>query len=1247
MKLTKNDSSIESLRRQLLPEISLPPELPITARADEIIAAILAHQVVIVCGETGSGKSTQLPKLCLSAGRGINGMIGHTQPRRLAARSLAHRITEELGPLEPPRVGFQIRFSARPPAETTLIKLMTDGVLLAEIQNDRTLSAYDTIIIDEAHERSLNIDFILGYLKRLLPKRPDLKVIITSATIDPEKFAHHFDDAPIIEVSGRGYPVEILYRPLEDESLGKDLPQAVLEGVEEINRLGRGDILVFLPSERVIRETADLLNQSRLSATRVLPLFGRLGIEDQMKVFARQPGRKIVLATNVAETSVTVPGIHYVIDSGLARISRYNHRHRMQRLPVELVSQASANQRAGRCGRIAPGVCLRLYAEEDYLKSSLFTDPEITRTPLAGVLLRMMHLGLGRIEDFPFIDPPDSRFIRQGYNQLIELNAMDDRGLTVSGRKMARLPIDPSVARMILAAAQNGCLAEVQIIASGLETQDPRDRPLDKQAQADEKHALFRDLKSDFLSMLNLWNAFNKEKEELSQSGLRKWCKAHFISFRRMREWEDVWRQLRSIGRNMKLRENSEPAKYAAIHQSLLTGLLANVAVVFDRSWYVGIRNVKLKPFPDSSLSKKRSKWLMAAELVQTHLTYARTAARIEAQWIEKAAAHLTREERFGPWWDSNSGRVRAYAKVTLYGLIINPKRRVDLSAVDPQQSRAILILDGLVEGDMGKNYPFLEHNQQLVDEIRTLECKFRRRDLLIEPEAIYALYEVVIPADIASRAMLERWMSRASAAESARLFFNRDDLLLQPPNQQHREQFPDYWILGDQALPLIYRLEPGADNDGISLVVSVANLSWLEPSALSWAVPGVWEEKVIEMIRFLPKAKRRRFVPAPDYAREVATRLEPAPNLFFSAAVAEVLSQIAGESIDHHYWADFVPSPHLLLRLTVINEAGHEMSSSRDIDFLRRKFLSTDTPQHPKKPSKFWPRDKVKEWVFPEIPVEQTVVINHVKSTVYPSLVCVKGGFAIEHDVLRERAEQKMTEALFGLIRTMAARETRQLTKSREMGVLQLKAVGLPCSKALVDDLLHAVFARAYGDVLRPLPRTASQFDDVFKQGRRQLQTAFNDYVPLLEQTLDEARAALSQLAKPALLGEVKVHSELKKEVEALFVPNFISEVSMGRLAHFPRYLKAIQARLEKLKRNPKRDNQRAALLYPYLKRFKEWSALHPERWSSDEVQTVRWLIEEWRVSIFSQELGTAESVSEKKVSVALERLLQPVCKF
>ena len=1237
----------EALRRGLIPQIQLTHGLPVTDQAAKLAEAIRAHQVVVVCGETGSGKSTQLPKICLAIGRGVKGMIGHTQPRRLAARALAARIAEELGPASAPHVGFQIRFSARPPADTTLLKLMTDGILLAEIQHDRLLSAYDTLIIDEAHERSLNIDFLLGYLKTLLPRRPDLKIIITSATIDPERFSRHFNEAPIVEVSGRGFPVEIRYQPVDEESSGRDLPQAILDAVYELSHLGRGDILVFLPSERVIRETAEVLERAQLSHTRILPLFGRLGIEDQIRVFQSRPGRKIVLATNVAETSITVPGIHYVIDSGLARISRYNHRNRIQRLPVELVSQASANQRSGRCGRIAPGVCVRLYSETDYLNSALFTDPEITRTPLAGVILRMTHLGLGRIEDFPFIDPPDSRLIRQGYRQLLELNAVNERGLTPLGRKMARLPIDPAIARMILAADRNGSLSEVLIIASGLETQDPRDRPLDKQAQADEKHALFRHPSSDFLTLFNLWQAFNAARAERSQNAMRKWCAEHYLSFRRMREWEDVWRQLVSLCREMGLTISTTPASPAAIHQALLSGLLSNVAAIYDRDWYEGTHQVRLKPFPDSALSKKRSKWLMAAELIQTHVTYARMAARIEPSWVEQAATHLTRQTLYGPWWDSVSGRVYAYARVTLYGLIINPKRRVDLSARDPAQSRAILIMDGLVAGDMGQRYPFLEHNQALIAMLETLECKFRRRDLLVEPEGVFALYDAVLPAEISSRAALDKWLKGASASATKSLFFAHDDLLLQPARDDHLRLFPDQLTLDGRAYALTYHYEPGSDEDGMTLSVPVTDLPLLDASLLSWAVPGVWEEKVVEMIRYLPKPLRRRLVPAPDYARRVVADLKVDPGAFFSAVVASIMGNLVNDRFDPQLWADFVPAPHLQIRVVVVDGRGSFLAAGRDLVALKRRFAMTSPARVEPARTEVWRDDEVNGWCFGTLAEVRETDFNENKISGYPCLVHSGGEFSLALELTRERADQLLYAALLDLVELLLRREARQFGKSREFQTLQMKALGLACAPSLQTDLLRVIFAEAFRASFTPLPRDAEAFALTFRQGQARLQTAFNTYVEVIERMLNAVRELRDGLAGLRTPGEIALRDELEGWMQALLSPHVLLEVSLSQLGQFPRYLQAALKRIEKFRLNPKRDHLRAAEVVGYETLLSRWSEAHPESARSAEAQQVRWLLEEWRVSVFAQELGTVQPVSAKKVNQAIDALCRPVCRF
>ena len=915
-----------------MPPITYPPELPVSQRKDEIARAIQENQVVIIAGETGSGKTTQIPKICLELGRGVSGQIGHTQPRRLAARTVAERIAEELGSPLGETVGYQVRFTDVS-ADDTLIKLMTDGILLTELARDRKLNRYDTLIIDEAHERSLNVDFILGYLRRLLPERPDLKVIITSATIDPERFAAAFGGAPVIEVSGRTYPVEVRYRPIEGGEDG-DQGQAISDAIDELSAEGPGDILVFLSGEREIRDTADLLaGRDRLE---VLPLYSRLSAAEQHRVFDRRQARtrRVVLATNVAETSLTVPGIHYVIDPGTARISRYSRGTKVQRLPIEPISQASANQRKGRCGRTADGICIRLYSEADFESRPEFTDPEILRTNLASVILQMAAIGLGDVPKFPFIDPPDARNIADGLTLLAELNAFKNGRITGLGRKLARLPVDPRIGRMILEADRNGCVREVLIIAAALSIQDPRERPADAQQAADDKHRRFADpdSDSDFSAYLNLWDYLAERQRELSSSAFRRLCRADYLNYLRVREWQDLQGQLQRLAGDLGVAVDSSSAERTVVHLSLLAGLLSQIGMKTEparplaasaprarrpRAEYLGARNARFAIFPGSGLARKAPDWIVAAELVETSRLWARTVARIEPEWIEPLAAHLVRRSYSEPHWEKKQGGAVALEKVTLYGVPIVVDRKVSYGRIDPAAARELFIRHALVEGDWQTSHRFFAENRRLLAEAAELEHRVRRRGLVVGEDELFAFYDARIPADVVSAQHFDTWWKQARRADPDQLTFKPGDLLSEDAAQVAADSYPDIWTsqsAGLRALPLSYAFEPGSETDGVTVDIPLSRLNQVNAAEFSWQVPGLRTELVTEMIRSLPKSLRRDLVPAPDLAREVVARLGP-PSGDLRDAVARELRSLRGVTVPRDAWdsvqAAAAPSHH------------------------------------------------------------------------------------------------------------------------------------------------------------------------------------------------------------------------------------------------------------------------------------------------------------------------------------------------
>jgi len=932
--LTRLRAAIESSttarkqRASSAPVPTYPDALPVVEQRDEFLKLLDKHQVIIVCGETGSGKTTQIPKMCIEAGRGSAGFIGHTQPRRIAARTVAARIASELKTELGAAVGYKIRFSDKVSSDTR-IKLMTDGMLLSETQNDPGLNHYDTIIIDEAHERSLNIDFLLGYIKRLLPKRPDLKVIITSATIDPQRFSKHFSDAPILFAEGRTYPVEVRYEPItSDDDNDGDVGEAIVEACETLLKERHHDILVFLSGERDIREMADLLGkQSSHSATfrnvDVLPLFSRLSNADQNRIFASHSRPRIVLATNVAETSLTVPGIRSVVDVGNARISRYSVRSKVQRLPIEKISQASANQRMGRCGRVAPGVCIRLYDEPDFLSRAEFTQPEILRTNLSSVILQMASMKLGQISDFPFVEKPDAKYINDGYRNLQELGALDDnRVLTPLGRQLARLPVDPRLGRMLLAARDEGCVNEMLTIVSALSVQDPRERPFDKRQASDEMHAEFNHEKSDFMAWLNLWSFLSVQRERLSRSQFRKMCKQRFLAYMRVVEWMDVRDQLKKQSKELKLVEQKSEAAYENIHRALLTGLLANVAVKSESHDYLGTRNRHLSVFPGSGLFKKGPKWIMAAEIAETSKLYARQVAAVEPEWIEKLGEHLLQHSYRDPHWQKKRGTVAAWQQSTLYGLIINPKKRVNYSPINKAESRQVLIRDGLVAGGLISNAEFYKHNLALLEELNELEEKTRRRDIVVDPQELVHFYDAVVPENVSTAVEFEQFRKQIESESPKRLFYSREMLLADGATEVSDQEFPNQIDMGGMVLPLRYTFMPGDNADGVTLVCPVEVINRIQPQRCEWLVPGMIEEKITLLIKALPKSLRRNFVPAPDYAKACANTLT-ADNTSLVQSLSTELQRMTGVLVEPKQWDESTLPAHMLMRFDLVDNNG------------------------------------------------------------------------------------------------------------------------------------------------------------------------------------------------------------------------------------------------------------------------------------------------------------------------------------
>ncbi len=1241
-------------RRAALPVPTYPEELPVSARRVAIAAAIEEHQVVVVAGETGSGKTTQLPKICLELGRGAAGMIGHTQPRRIAARSVATRIAEELHSELGQTVGYKVRFTERS-GENSFIKLMTDGILLAEIRSDPLLERYDTIIIDEAHERSLNIDFLLGYLRQLLPRRPDLKLIITSATINTERFSEFFDGAPVIEVSGRTYPVEVRYRPLLDEEKKKEADpiRGILDAVDEVGRTDPlGDILVFLSGERDIRETAEALGKHRMRDTEVIPLFSRLSAAEQDKVFRPHRGRRIVLATNVAETSLTVPGIRFVIDTGLARISRYSHRTKVQRLPIEPVSQASANQRAGRCGRVSAGVCIRLYSEEDFLSRPEFTDPEIRRTNLASVILQMMLLGLGDIEQFPFLDAPDQRYITDGFRLLHELGAVDEHNrITQDGRRLARLPVDPRIGRMLLAADREGSLHEVLVIASALTIQDPRERPLEAQQAADEKHRRFHHEKSDFLAFLNLWDYYHEQARHLSNSKLRKLCRSEFFSYLRMREWHDIHGQLLAQLREMELKPNKTEASYEAVHRALLAGLLGNVAVKDEREQkgapkkrkplveYLGSRNIKLAIFPGSSLAKRAPKWIMAAELVETSRLFARHVAAIDPAWLEGLARHLVKRTYLEPHWEKRPAQVSAFEQVTLYGLLIVPRRRVNYGPIDPQLSRELFLRHALVEGEFHTNAPFFAHNRELLEEVALLEAKSRRRDILVDVETLFAFYDERVPADIYSGKAFEKWRKQAERENPRLLYLDRESLMRHEAAAVTGERFPEQFDYQGLPLPLEYHFEPGHPADGVTLMVPLAMLAQLKPAPFEWLVPGLLKDKLIAMIKSLPKAQRRNFVPAVNFAEAALESMVPGKGALQESFSLQ-LQRITGSRLAPENWDMESLPPHLLMNFRVVDEHGKVLAEGRELTQLQKQMAGEVRDSLQTKEESPWEREGLTSWEVGELPETVEIEQHGLKLKAFPALTDEGETVSLRLFESIEAAETAHRKGVARLFMLANRDKIRYLKKNLpDSKTLCLHYISLGKCEELIESILDAAVDAALFTG-QPLPRTEQEYQTLAQEARTELVEAANRIAVLVGEVLASYHRISKQLKGGVQPQWINSLADIREQLQRLLVPGFVARVPAEWLEHLPRYLQALERRLEKLRSDPQRDRQLLMEMQPLWERY--WARCGEEGACRDsEMQRFRWLLEELRVSLFAQELKTVETVSVPR----LEKLWKQLC--
>lgn len=1260
-------------RRQQLPFPRFdPPELadlPILARREEIAQAIREHQVVVICGDTGSGKTTQLPKICLELGIGAAGLIGHTQPRRIAARSVAGRIAEELQVPLGRQVGYQVRFTDKT-AEDTAVKLMTDGILLAETQHDRFLNQYEAIIIDEAHERSLNIDLLLGILKRLTQRRDDLKIIITSATIDPDSFSQFFDDAPVIEVSGRTYPIDVLYRPLQEADdtadAGSDaepdpdlLQRAIRNAVDELAQRdsdGRGDMLVFLPTERDILETSKRLRRHLPASaksfgsgeTEVLPLYGRLSPGEQQKIFQKHQHRRIVLATNVAETSLTVPGIRYVIDTGLARLSRYSARANVQRLPIERISQASANQRKGRCGRVEPGVCIRLYSEDDFEGRDAFTQPEIQRSNLAGVLLQMTSMGLGDLSKFPFIDPPRGAMVTDAYRTLHELHALDDEGRTTDvGKKLARLPVDPRIGRMLMEADREHCLAEVLVVASLLEVQDPRVRPVEKQQAADEAHKQFVDERSDFMTALNLWNFAHDLKRKLSHRKMDLACRQNFLSPLRLREWIDIHRQLAQLlkEQGMKLGRLRDKPDADAVHRSVLAGLLTHVAMRDEGHEYKGTGGKKLFLWPGSVLFDRKPQWIVSAEQVETSQRFARMIAPVQPGWVERLGEHLLSRHVFEPHWDRKAARVMAYEKVTLQGLPLVAKRRCPFGKAEPAKARELFIHHALVEQEYDTHTAFFKHNRQVVDEVRRLEAKARQRDLLADEQMQFAFYDTRIPAHVADGPTFEKWRKQAEKHDAKLLFMSQQDLLVQDTAHITRQAYPDHLVVGDARLKLEYHLEPGDQRDGVTVICPLAQLNQLDDARLDWLVPGLLTEKITMMIRSLSKDKRRYFVPVPDAAVKASEQLRFAQGRL-ADQLADVLGRTAGVDIaPGDFDVDELP-PHLRMNVRVVDDRNKALEEDRDLAKLRhtlRPQLAQVIQQSGQGEDDPWRRNGLKRWDFGELPEKIEVKRQGLTVLGYPAVVDQQNAVGLR---LFENDQQAASEHRRGLVRLFEVQcrdELRyRVRSSGQVERLKLWYATLGDPSELVTQTATLIADRAFVGDAQP-PRTEVDYEASLNAGWSRLSDTTERVlteVGRLLQAYHQAARRLEQLPNTDAFAVGK--RDMQSQLAALVGQGFLATTPYRWLRQYPRYLGAIDKRIDKLENGGiAKDQQRFTIFSSCLRRFAQAYKRQQSQGKRDpKLLELRWMLEEFRVSLFAQELGTSMPVSEKRVDKVLSEI-------
>ncbi len=1283
-----SELSTIALRRQAriaaASPIEYPADLPVVARREDIAQAIEKHQVVIVCGETGSGKTTQLPKICLAIGRGVRGMIGHTQPRRVAARSVAARIAHELKTEPGGLVGYKVRFTDQASPDSA-VKLMTDGILLAEIHSDPLLKQYDTLIIDEAHERSLNIDFLLGYFKQLLPKRPDLKLIITSATLDAERFAKHFaggavsiggaltppplpegeglKPAPVLQVSGRSYPVEVRYRPPQQDEEGEveDVPQAICSALDELSIGGlRGDVLVFLPGEREIREAAEALRKHQHKGIEILPLFSRLSTAEQDRVFKPGQQRRVVLATNVAETSLTVPNIGYVIDTGLARINRYSLRQKVEQLHIEKISRAAANQRAGRCGRVMSGVCIRLYDEQEFLQRAEFTDPEIFRVSLATVILRMNALGLGDVAEFPFIEPPGSRAIADGYQLLHELNAIDEqRRLTKLGHELAKLPLDPKIARLLLAGKQYQCLTEIVIIASALSLQDPRDRPAERREAADAAHQRFSDERSDFLAYPKLWAWFQKSVQHKKSN--KQWateCRNHFLSPLRLREWHELHQQLHAQLAEMGMRFNEQPASYEQIHKALLCGLIGNIGMrAVNEPHYLGARETKFFIAPNSVLAKKGAKWVLAAELVETTRLYARCVARIEPEWLEEVGAHLIKRSYYDPHWEKKAAQVAAWERSTLFGLLINPKKRVHYGPMDPDESRKVLIRTALVEGEFNTQAPFFAHNRKLIADIEALEHKSRRPDVLVDDELIFAFYDARIPAGIHNGADFEKWRKEAERDQPKLLFLKKDDLMRHEAAGITTEHFPPQLEMNGVSYALAYNFAPGKNDDGVTLSVPQALINQVAAARCEWLVPGLLADKVAQLVKSLPQKLRRHCVPVPEFAAAFCTAMPPSDTPLLQAIARYIREQKQVDVPLDAFRLEQLPQ-HLLMNFRVIDEHGRQLGMGRNFAALRGEWAAKQQGNSVIPPLSRGESErravsspassgrggretssseaaKSTTWDFGDFKPTSTESRAGQTITVFNALVDAGDAVSLQTFDTQEEAKAAHRAGLRRLFMLALKEQVKYLEKNLpDMQKLAMLFMPFGSQQDLQRQVLAVTFDRCC--LNEPWPETEKEFATRSKEAKARLNLVGQEIARLAGAVLTEYQAL--QKALPGFKAHGPATQDIRSQCERLLHKEWIAATPYERMQHLPRYLKAINVRLEKLRANPARDAQNMAQMAPLVQQWQR--RLQAQQGADARLEDFGWMLQELRVSLFAQELKTPVIVSVKRLQKILEGL-------